>query len=92
VLLVVAAVSPRPEARARLRTERAKAMSAPGSLPPGAYAVVTEDGPMATPLRGGLSHAEAMTLAETLRGEGRVVRVMHVTGGNSYEVDRYPVR
>lgn len=70
-----------------------KSTRAPGSfLPSGTYAVVTEDSPTATPVRGGLSHAEAMTLAEALRSEGRVVRVMHVTGGNSYEVDRYPAR
>ena len=68
-------------------------MSAPDSfLPSGTYAVVTGDGPTSTPVRGGLSHAEAMTLAEALRGEGRVARVMHVTGGNSHEVDRYPAR
>jgi hypothetical protein len=35
----------------------------------GTYAVVTDDGGTTTAVRGGLRHAEAMTLAEELRSE-----------------------
>ena len=42
--------------------------------------------------RTGLSHAEAMKVAESLRGDDKIVRVMHVVGDKAYEVDRYPVR
>ena len=42
--------------------------------------------------RSGLSHAEAMADAEELQREGKTVRVMHVVGAKSYEVDRYPPR
>jgi hypothetical protein len=42
--------------------------------------------------RSGLSHVEAMVLAEQLRRQGAVVVVLHVIGDKSYEVDRYPAR
>lgn len=58
----------------------------------GTYTVVTERGATATPVRSGLSHAEAMTLAEKLRGEGQIVGVMHMSGDTSSEVDHYPAR
>ena len=57
-----------------------------------AYAVVTADGAIQRPERGGLSHAEAMRFADKLRRQGHVVIVMHVVGDKSYEVDRYPAR
>jgi hypothetical protein len=55
-----------------------------------AYAVVTSAA--ATPVESGLSHVGAMRLAERLRSDGSVATVVHVVGGTSYEVDRYPVR
>jgi hypothetical protein len=57
-----------------------------------AYAVVTEAGETMTRQRSGMSHSEAMTLAEHLRRRGEVAIVMHVIGAKSYEVDRYPAR
>jgi hypothetical protein len=54
-----------------------------------AYAVVTAKG--ATE-KAGLSHAEAMTLAEELRRYGKIAMVKHIIGDKSYEVDRYPSR
>ena len=57
-----------------------------------AYAVVTADGATQRPERSGLSHAQAMSLADKLRRDGHVVIVMHVIGDKSYEVDRYPAR
>jgi hypothetical protein len=57
-----------------------------------AYAVLTADGVTGRPEWMGLSHSEAMTLAEKLRRDGNVARVMHVVGDRSYEVDRYPAR
>ena len=57
-----------------------------------AYAIVTADGAVERPERSGLSHAEAMSLADKLRRDGHVVVVMHVVGDKSYEVDRYPAR
>jgi hypothetical protein len=57
---------------------------------PATYAVVTRHG--APPDRSGLSHAEAMRLAEELRRGGDVVSVMHMTEDSSCEVDRYPAR
>jgi hypothetical protein len=64
----------------------------------GTYAVVTALGPIVSgaratqPGRNGMSHAQAMRLAEELRQSGEVATVMHVVGGKSYEVDRYPAR
>ena len=57
-----------------------------------AYAVVTAHGAVPGPGRGGLSHAQAMVLAEELRREGHVATVLHVVGNKSYEVDHYPAR
>jgi hypothetical protein len=57
-----------------------------------AYSVLTWHDAMALPKRGGLSHTQAMKLAEELRREGQVVSVMHVVGNRTYEVDRYPCR
>jgi hypothetical protein len=57
-----------------------------------AYSVVTGRGSSTRPERSGLSHAEAMTLAEELWRGGEVALVKHVVGRKSYEVDRYPVR
>jgi hypothetical protein len=33
-----------------------------------------------------------MALAEQLQRTGKIARVMHIVGANSYEVDRYPPR
>ncbi len=57
-----------------------------------AYAVVTADRGLETLRRSGLSHVEAMMLAEALWQDGKVAGVMHVVGDRSYEVDRYPAR
>ncbi len=57
-----------------------------------AYAVVLVEGGVETPHRSGLSHPAAMTLAEELQREGKTARVIHMMGGGSYEVDRYPIR
>ena len=57
-----------------------------------AYAVVTALGAIEKTERSGLSHVAAMRLAEELRRDGKVAIVMHVVGGKSYEVDRYPAR
>jgi hypothetical protein len=57
-----------------------------------AYAVVTQQDASGKPVRSGLSHVQAMTLAEELRRSGHVATVMHVIGNKSYEVDRYPSR
>jgi hypothetical protein len=57
-----------------------------------AYAVFTAQGAIETSERSGLSHAEAMTLAEQLMRDGKTATVKHVIGGSSYEVDRYPAR
>jgi hypothetical protein len=56
------------------------------------YAVLSGDGETGRPEWSELSHAEAMTLAEKLQRDGQIARVMHVVGGHSYEVDRYPAR
>jgi len=60
--------------------------------PDQAYAIVVVDGVGASTVRSGLSHVEGMMLAERLQREGKLIRVMHVVGSNSYEVDRYPPR
>ena len=58
-----------------------------------AYAVAIEaDGAVTKSTRSGLSHVEAMVLAEQLRRQGAVVVVLHVIGEKSHEVDRYPAR
>ena len=57
-----------------------------------AYAVVIAEGATTKLERRGLSHSEAMRLAETLRDGGQVAVVMHVIAGESHEVDRYPAR
>jgi len=59
-----------------------------------AYAVFTAQGAIEKSVRSGLSHAEAMTLAEQLLRDGKTkaATVKHVIGGKSYEVDRYPAR
>jgi hypothetical protein len=57
-----------------------------------AYAVVTASASKTRPERSGLSHADAMTLAEELWRDGEASSVVHVVGHRSYEVDRYPVR
>jgi hypothetical protein len=57
-----------------------------------AYAVITSCGGVDKEQRRGLSHVEAMMLAERLRRDGEVAIVMHVVGDRSYEVDRYPAR
>jgi hypothetical protein len=59
---------------------------------PHSYAIVFMDGMVEIAGSSGLSHAEAMSCAEKLQRNGKVVRVMHVIGSNSYEVDRYPPR
>jgi hypothetical protein len=59
---------------------------------PGEYSVVREQDTIEKTAGSGLSHAQAMLLAESLRGPGLVVTVMHVIGRKSYEVDRYPAR
>jgi hypothetical protein len=56
------------------------------------YAIVVDDGVGESTVRSGLSHVEGMMLAEELQREGKLIRVMHVIGSNSYEVDRYPPR
>jgi hypothetical protein len=62
------------------------------------YAVVTAQGPVAEqnhvarPGRSGLSHADAMRLAEELRDGGQIATIVHVVDGKSHEVDRYPAR
>ena len=55
-----------------------------------AYAVVTANGPTEKTEGNGLSHAEAMTLAEELRRDGKTAMVKHIIGDKSYQVDRYP--
>lgn len=59
-----------------------------------AYAVFTAHGAIEKSVRSGLSHAEAMTLAEQLLrdGKAKAATVKHVIGDTSYEVDRYPAR
>jgi hypothetical protein len=58
-----------------------------------AYAVVTTThGTSESSQRGGMSHVEAMVLAETLQRAGKVATVVHIVGGKSHEVDRYPPR
>jgi hypothetical protein len=64
----------------------------------GSYAVVTAQGPIgehshvARAGQSGLSHADAMRLAEGLRDDGQIATVVHVVDGKSHEVDRYPAR
>jgi hypothetical protein len=58
----------------------------------GSYAVVTDKDASSKAEWTGLAHADAMKLAEKLRGEGMIARVMHVIGTRGYEVDRYPAR
>jgi hypothetical protein len=57
-----------------------------------AYAVVTAHGATEKAEGNGLSHAEAMTLAEELRRDGKIAIVKHIIGDKSYEVDWYPAR
>jgi hypothetical protein len=57
-----------------------------------AYAVVAAPGSKPRPDRTGLSHADAMTIAEKLWRDGEASSVVHVIGRKSYEVDQYPVR
>jgi hypothetical protein len=58
-----------------------------------AYAVVTTTHGTSESSQGrGMSHAEAMILAEGIQRAGKVATVMHIVGGKSYEVDRYPPR
>jgi hypothetical protein len=57
-----------------------------------AYAILFMDGAVEKKGQSGLSHAEAMLCAEKLQYQGKIARVMHVVGANSYEVDRYPPR
>jgi hypothetical protein len=56
------------------------------------YAVDVSGGTLEPPTRSGLSHAQAMARAEILQRAGKVVRVVHLVGRKSYEVDRYPPR
>ena len=56
------------------------------------YAVFTAQGAIERSERSRLSHAEAMTLAEQLRRDGKIAIVKHAIGDTSYEVDRYPAR
>jgi S-adenosylmethionine synthetase len=57
-----------------------------------AYDVVSVRGHTEVAERKGLSHPDAMRLAESLRRDGKVAVVKHVVGDQSYEVDRYPLR
>ncbi len=58
-----------------------------------AYSVAIEaDGAITKSARSGLSHVEAMVLAERLRRLGAVTAILRVIGEKSYEVDRYPAR
>jgi hypothetical protein len=57
-----------------------------------AYSIVIGHRAVERPEWTGLSRAGAMKRAETLRGGGYAIRVMHVIGDKSYEVDSYPVR
>jgi hypothetical protein len=65
--------------------------TAGASLAPG-YAILFMDGATEKQGRSGLSHADAMADAEELQRKGKVVRIMHVLGTRSYEVDHYPPR
>jgi hypothetical protein len=56
------------------------------------YSVISRQGAIEKTAGSGLSHAQAMVLAEGLRGRGKIVTIMHVIGEKSYEVDRYPAR
>jgi hypothetical protein len=58
------------------------------------YSVVTTrgEGEAQTLQRSGMSHPDAMILAEELRRDGTVAIVLHVMGEKSYEVDCYPAR
>jgi hypothetical protein len=58
------------------------------------YSVVTTrgEGETQTLQRSGMSHVDAMILAEELRRDGAEAIVMHIIGDKSYEVDCYPVR
>jgi hypothetical protein len=56
------------------------------------YSVVTDEGAPSKAEWSGLTHADAMKLAEKLRGQGMIACVMHVVGTRGYEVDRYPAR
>jgi hypothetical protein len=55
-----------------------------------AYSAITAPGGSEMSERKGLSHAQAMTLAEQLRRDGNTVIVKRIVGDKSYEVDRYP--
>lgn len=55
-----------------------------------AYAVVTVSGITEIAEGNGLSHAQAMTLAEELRRDGKSTTVRHIIGDKSYQVDWYP--
>ena len=58
------------------------------------YSVVTTRGESETRTlqRSGMSHGDAMILAEELRRDCAEAIVMHTVGDKSYEVDCYPVR
>ena len=57
-----------------------------------AYTVTTVHGELGRPEQSGLSHVEAMRVAEGLWRGGEMAVVMHVIGDKRYEVDRYPAR
>jgi hypothetical protein len=56
------------------------------------YSVSRTEDAAERPLHRGLSHAQAMTVAERLHRAGGIAHVMHIVGATSYEVDRYPPR
>jgi len=58
------------------------------------YSVVTRrgEGEARTLKRSGMSHGDAMILAEQLRRDGAIAIIVHVIGDKSYEVDHYPAR
>ena len=56
------------------------------------YAVYSAQGTVDKPEHRGLSHVEAMRVAEGLARGGKRVTVRHVVGDKTYEVDRYPAR
>jgi hypothetical protein len=57
-----------------------------------AYDIDVVLGSTRTTHKSGISHAEAMRLAEELQRQGKSVRIMHVLPTGRYEVDRYPLR
>jgi hypothetical protein len=56
------------------------------------YAVDLSEESLERPFQRGLSHSEAMAVAERMQRMGKTARVMHLVGAKSYEVDRYPPR